>query len=37
MVTSNSVGGKWQSGKEETNDQSRRVKTTKPKTKKRSK
>ena len=34
MVTSNTVGGPWQSGKEETNNNSRRTVTkTKPKTK----
>tara|TARA_Y100000310_G_scaffold332018_1_gene406737 strand:+ start:697 stop:819 length:123 start_codon:yes stop_codon:yes gene_type:complete len=34
MVTSVGVGGKWQSGTEETNDQSRRKKNTGKKSKK---
>mgnify|MGYP003148121233 CR=1 FL=1 len=33
MVTSNTVGGPWQSGKEETNNNSRRVVTKTPNSK----
>jgi hypothetical protein len=31
IVTSNDIGGKWQSGKEEVNNNSRRQQNTKPK------
>lgn len=34
MITSNDIGGKWQSGTKETNDQSRRKKNTGKKSKK---